>query len=132
MFRKILRLAIAFVLVNTLCAGAAGARTKEERSSRFIERVKEGIARLGTGPDARVEVKLQDRTKLKGYLSEVSADGFVVNDAKTGAATRVAYPQVTQVKGHNLSTNQRVAVVVVLAVATVIALYCIAAAVSND
>jgi hypothetical protein len=132
MLKKILCLAVAVLTVNVLCVSPASARTKEERAARFVERVKEGVARLGTGPDARVEVKLQDKTKLKGYLSEVNAEGFVVTDSKTGVATRVAYPQVTQVKGHNLTTGQRIAVAFVLAAATLIALCCIAAAVSND
>jgi hypothetical protein len=36
--------------------------------------VKEGIHKLGTGLDARIEVKLRDKTKLKGYVSEAGED----------------------------------------------------------
>ena len=69
-----------------------------------------GITQLGTGEQARVELKLADRTKVKGYISESAADHFVVVDKKTGAATRVTYGQVQQVKGNNLSTGAKIAI----------------------
>jgi hypothetical protein len=73
-------------------------------------KVKQGISNLGVGRDARVTVKLRDNTKLAGYISEVNAESFVVTDLKTGVATNVAYPDVTQVKGNNLSTGAKIAI----------------------
>ena len=78
--------------------------------TRFAEKVKAGIGKLGTGTDARIEVKLRDKTKLKGYISEAGEDSFVVVDEKTGAASTVAYSQVKQVKGNNLSTAAKIAI----------------------
>jgi hypothetical protein len=72
--------------------------------------VKAGIARLGVGRDARITVKLRDKIKLSGYISRAEADFFVVADANTGAATEVPYTDVTQVKGHNLSTGAKIAI----------------------
>ena len=97
MLRKILSLALVGLLLNLGSIGSAYAAPKEEQQVRFVERVKKSIAKLGTGTDARVEVRLQDKTKLKGYLQAVGEDSFVVIDAKSGAATTVAYPQVEQV-----------------------------------
>ncbi|HEV3469965.1 MAG TPA: hypothetical protein VG148_11635, partial [Pyrinomonadaceae bacterium] len=71
--------------------------------------VREGVGRLGVGEGARVEVRLRDRRKLKGYVSEAGAEHFVVRDSR-GAATVVAYPDVAQVKGQNLSTGTKVAI----------------------
>jgi preprotein translocase subunit SecF len=93
----------------------AGARltyagSKEEKETRFAEKVKEGISKLGTGADARVEVKLRDKTKLKGYVSEADADSFVVVDEKTNTISRMTYAQVKQVKGNNLSTAAEIAI----------------------
>jgi hypothetical protein len=98
-----------------LLLGAVGLRpvyadSKAEKEARFAEKVKEGIGKLGTGAAARVEVKLRDQRKLKGYIGEAGEDSFSVVDDKTGAATRVAYPQVQKVKGNNLSTGAKIAI----------------------
>jgi len=132
MLKKIVCFVLTGLLINTVCVNAAYADSREERQARFTERVKAGIASLGTGTDARVEVRLQDKTKLKGYLSEVTEEHFVVADARTGLATRVLYPQVKQVKGHNLWSGQRIAIGVALAAAILIGVFLIAGAVSRD
>lgn len=112
MLKKILSLALAGSLMAAASARPVSAATlsKAEKEARFVEKVKAGIAQLGTGTEARVEVKLRDKTKLKGYISEASAEQFTVVDAKTGIATIVAYPQVKQVKGHNLSRGAEIAI----------------------
>ncbi len=110
MFKTVLSLALV-----TLLFGYAGVRpvyagSKEEKQARFAEKLRAGIARLGTGEQARVRVKLLDKTQLDGYVSEASERDFVVVDAKTGAATHVTYAQVKQVKGNNLSTGAKIAI----------------------
>jgi hypothetical protein len=96
--------------------GLAIAGSKVEKESRRIEKVKAGIAKLGVGRDARIDIKLKDKTKLSGYLSQVNDDSFVVNDLKTGSPTMVAYPEVAQVRGHNLSTGVKIAIGVGIAI----------------
>ncbi len=123
MVKKILCLALAGLLVNMMAASAAYASSDEGKQARFVEQVKRGIATLGTGPDARVEVKLHDRTKLKGYLKEVTAEYFVVSDPGTGATTRVLYPEVKQVRGQNLSKGSRIAVGLAISAAVLIVLF---------
>lgn len=105
------------------------AKSKEERAAEFALKVKADIVKLGSGPDTRVEVKLRDNTKLKGYVSRIGDESFVIADAKTGATTEVPYPNVTQAKGKNLSTGATIAIAVGLAVgATILVLVLIAAA----
>ncbi len=120
MFKKILSLALIGLLINLVSISPAYADSKEAKQARFVERVKKSIAKLGTGTDARVEVKLRDKTKLTGYLREAGEDSFVVVDAKNGVATTVAYPQVKQVKGNNLSTGAKIAIGVAIGVAVVL------------
>jgi hypothetical protein len=132
MLKKILCFVLAGLLINMISVSASYADSKEERHARFTERVRAGIAKLGTGTDARVEVKLQDKTKLKGYLSEVTGEHFVVTDAKTGASTRVLYPQVKQVKGQNHSSGARIAIGVTIVAVILITMCIIANAVSSD
>jgi len=126
MLKKILCLALMGLLINVAGAVPVRAASKEEKQAQFAGQVKAGIAKLGTGAEARVEVRLRDKTKLKGYVSEAAGEHFVVTDSKTGAATAVAYSQVKQVRGHNLSTGARIAVGFALAVGLLIAVAVIA------
>jgi hypothetical protein len=88
----------------------AYAGSKEEKEIRFAEKVKAGISKLGTGTEARIEVKLRNKTKLKGYVTEAGEDSFVIVDEKTSATSRVTYSQVKQVKGNNLSKGAEIAI----------------------
>jgi len=104
-----LKKSIAFVLIGLLfLAPSVWAKSKPEKEA---EKIKTAIQQLGTGPDARVRLKLRDKTKVAGYIQEAGAEAFVVVDAKTGTTTTVSYPNVTQVKGNNLSTGAKVAIV---------------------
>lgn len=123
MFKRILSVALVASLLSVagpVSARAAVSKSKAEKEALFVEKLKEGVTKLGTGTEARVEVKLKDKTKLKGYVSEVGGEGFSVVDAKTGKETRVAYPQVQKVKGHNLSTGAKVAIGLGVAVAVLV------------
>lgn len=110
MFKKLLSLTLACSMMQIAFARPVAADPNAVKEARLAEKVRVGIARLGIGTDARVEVKLKDKTKLKGYISEASADSFVVINAHTGTPITVSYPQVKQVKGHNLSSNARLAI----------------------
>lgn len=110
MFKKVLSLVLVGFLLNVTGVSAAHAGSKEGKETRFAEKVKEGISKLGTGAEARIEVKLRDKTKLKGHVSEAGEDSFVIVDEKTGATSSVTYPQVKQVKGNNHSTAVEIAI----------------------
>lgn len=101
---------IGLMLNLSLFGATSGATTKEEKRRALAEKVKLNIAKLGAGRDARVEVKLKDGTKLKGFISEIKEDYFVVTCADTGQSTTVAYSQTKQVKGNNLSTGVKIAI----------------------
>ncbi|MBK9314133.1 MAG: hypothetical protein IPM55_07800 [Acidobacteria bacterium] len=117
---------IGVLILSMSAAPMTPGKSKEEKAAEFAGKVKAGITRLGVGPDARVEVKLRDRTKLKGYVSQIGDESFVVADAKTGVTTEVQYPDVAKVKGNNLSTGATIAIAVGLAVgATILVLYLI-------
>ena len=106
------------MVINLFLNISVSAETKAEKDAKFADKVKTNITKLGAGKDARVEVKLRDKTKLKGYVSEINENSFVVVDEKTGAATEVAYPNAKQVKGNNLSTG--VTIVIGVAVAVIV------------
>ena len=112
MSKKFITLAVIGILIHVTCASVAMAKNPSDKEASFAEKVKAGIAKLGTGKDSLVKVKLRDGTRLNGYLSEVNENSFVVTDRKTGAATTVLYPQVKQVKGNNLSSGAKIAIAI--------------------
>jgi hypothetical protein len=74
--------------------------------AQAMEKSRATVQKIGLGRDARVEVKLHDQTKIKGYVSAAEEDFFTVTDAKTGKSQTVPYAEVASVKkpGHGLST----------------------------
>jgi hypothetical protein len=110
MLKKLLSVVLVGLLIATINVSAVHAVSSDDKEARFIAQVKESIARLGTGVNARVEVKLRDNTKLKGYVSEAGEDSFIIVNAKTDMPVAVPYPQIKQVKGHNLSTGGKIAI----------------------
>ena len=110
MFKKVLTIAIAGLLIQAICVQPASAASKAEKQAQRTEKVKTGILKLGVGTDARVAIKLRDDVKLAGYVSEATDSSFVVTNPKTRAATNVSYGDVTQVKGHNLGTGAKIAI----------------------
>ena len=112
MFKRLLSLVLAALLIQlAFDAQVASASTDAQKQARLTEKVRMGILKLGTGTDVRVAVKLRDKTRLAGYISEVREDSFFITDTSSGVATAVAYHSVTQLKGHNLSTGAKVAIV---------------------
>jgi len=78
--------------------------------ARLAREARIKASKLGVGERARVEVKLRDGSKLKGYISAAAADSFTVTNPATGASTVVAYSEVAQLKkqGGGLSTMTKV------------------------
>ena len=70
------------------------------------EKSRAAVQKMGLGREARVEVKLRDQTKVKGYVSAAEEDFFTVTDAKTGRSQMIRYAEVASVKkpGHGFST----------------------------
>ena len=119
MIKKFVSILLAVLLLNA-GMGTVYAKTNAEKETHYAEKVKQAIAKLGTGETAVVKIKLRDKMKLEGFISAIGDDSFVVTDGKTGVTTTVAYPQVKQVKGNNLSTGAKIAIGLGIAIAVVI------------
>jgi hypothetical protein len=92
---------IAIVVLAVLFAATIGfhpvwAQTVKELQA--TEKARAGVLKLGVGQTARVEIKLRDQTKVKGYVSEAAQDTFTVIDQKTGTSQTLSYADVAEVK----------------------------------
>lgn len=111
MLRRTLSTILGLVLVSvTVCGESAAGANKLSDEAGHIKKVRASVLKLGVGRDARIQVRLRDKTRLSGFVSEVGEDSLVIESETTGAVTTVAYPNVTQVKGHNLSTGAKIGI----------------------
>lgn len=79
--------------------------------------MKLGVAKLGVGEHTRVQVRLRNKAKLAGYISEVREDGFFIADLNTGEVTAVAYADVKRIRGQNMTKGTKIAIAVGIGVA---------------
>ena len=94
-----------------------------EKDTRLSKKVRAAVLELGTGQTTRVYIKLRDKTRLTGYISEIGESSFVVTDLTSAEATTVSYPDVVQVKGNNLSTGAKIAIAAAIIAGVAIVLY---------
>jgi hypothetical protein len=111
--RSLVVLSLVFSLVSYTSVRAS---SNPEEDAKAATKVKSAPAELHTGPDARVETKLLDKAKLKGYLSELNDDQFMAAKDRAGAVTRIAHPQFQKGMGRNHLTGDTVLAIVILAV----------------
>ena len=97
---KRIRVSVLSVMLLTIAFGLQPTYAQTTPDAQQIERVRSKVAKIGAGKKARVDVKLQDDTKLKGYISDASPDSFTITDMKTGTSRTIAYSDVAQVKKH--------------------------------
>lgn len=111
---------LGLVLVScTVSVQPASGANSKPGEARLIQKVRSSVLKLGVGPDARIEVKLRDRTRLSGFVSQAGPDSLGIASETTGAITGVSYADVTQVKGHNLSTGAKIGIGIAIGFAVV-------------
>ena len=108
MFRRIVTFVLVVFILNLTFYSTVAANGEKE--VKFAQKIRTNVEKLGDGENAKVKVKLMDGTTLKGYISETDPQGFKLVD-KYGTSVDVPYLQVKQVKGNNLSTGAKVAIV---------------------
>jgi hypothetical protein len=96
MLKRLISLSLAVALLslggfNPLYVSA------QESDAKSAAKVRGKVAEIGTGPRAKVEVKLRDGAKVKGYISEIGEDYFTVADKKAGEV-KVAYSEVKSLR----------------------------------
>ena len=101
MYKRTAGLLLMVALVNFVWAESVAGYPQSKVEKRAA-RIKAQISKLGTGPDARIGVELQDKTELVGYVSETADDHFVIVD-NTSSVRNVMYLDVTKI--HILPTS---------------------------
>jgi hypothetical protein len=96
LFKRILIIVLAVAIAGT----SSGLHSSLAQTSVNADAVKARtkVDQIGTGSNARVEVKLKDGSKAKGYINAINDNSFTVTDSKTGVTATIAYTDVVEVK----------------------------------
>ena len=100
-----------FLAVLLLLAPLSQVLAQTPQSS--LEKARRNVAKLGVGSKATATIKLNDGTKVKGYVYNAGDDEFVIRDRKTDTATTIRYQDVKSVddnRGHSTARNILIAV----------------------
>jgi len=79
-----------------------------QTQSSSVEKARSHVAKLGVGSKARATIKLNNGTKVKGYVYSAGDEDFVIRDRNTDAPTTVRYAEVKSVddnRGHSVARN---------------------------
>jgi hypothetical protein len=121
MLRKSLVTIVAAGLLQTLLlVQPVSAASKAEKQAKLAGQVKQKLSNFGVGESARLAIKLRNKSILGGYLESTGEETFVLKNLKTGESTTVAYTDVTQARGHNLSTGAKIAIGIAIGVGAVL------------
>ncbi len=89
-------------------------------SRNSLERMKTEVYRYGTGEKAKVVVRKNDGTRIKGYISRTGEGTFELTDSKTGRTFALAYSDVSRIKKQGISTPVKIAIIVGVTAAVVV------------
>ena len=94
------RFIVLTLMMAFLSAGVAFKTTQAQtsRDAELAAKARAKVARIGVGQNAKVEVKLRDQSRIKGYISEVQQDSFTVVERDTGVSRSVVYADAMDVK----------------------------------
>ena len=82
------------LLITLVCVTSTPAQADKE--SQRVDKVKRQVNK--TGVDENVEIRLSDSSKIKGQITVIGDDYFVLVDRKTGDATTLNFAQVKQIR----------------------------------
>jgi len=117
MLKKSLSMALLGLTLLFTNLQLINAQTNPGNNAATVEKIKANVTRRGTGEKARVNVKMLNGTKMKGFISQAGEDSFTLTDSKTKQTSTLAYSDVAQVKKQGLSTGAKILIGVGVGVA---------------
>jgi len=78
-----------------------------------VVKARSQVAKLGVGSKARATIKLNNGTKVKGYVYSAGDEDFVVRDSRTDSPTTIRYADVKNVDDNRGHRNAKLAVLFV-------------------
>ncbi len=126
MIKKCLSVAFIGLMLLFTNLQLINAQTSTGNNAATVEKIKANVTKRGTGEKARVNVKMLNGTKMKGFISQAGDDSFTLTDSKTKQTSTLAYSDVAQVKGTGLSTTSKILIGVGVGVAVTVVVLAVA------
>ena len=95
MCKRILAAALVALLFNLICF-AQGQSDPTPEQVKAAAKVRSKALDLGAG--SHVRVRLHDRTEYKGYIVDLTFEGFVIEGGETLVPVRLTYYQIRDIK----------------------------------
>lgn len=92
MVKKYFACLLSLLIVVGLVAPSINAQ------SHSVDKTRSKVQTLSAKRDKQIEVKLHDKTKIKGYIVSVDSDSFTVAGSSTATSQKVLYTDVDEVK----------------------------------
>jgi len=108
--RKLNSILVVGALMFVSGTTPALARTREEARAVLAAKIKDGVARLGTGQEAEVRLILSDKSVLAGFIGQTDEQQFVLVSPEIELRRTLAYGQIEQLHGENFATGLRISV----------------------
>ena len=100
--KRIVSFMLIGLILNSvfLVSAANGAVVPNDslKESKMVTKLKTELNKIGIGQESKLEVKLNDGTKISGYLNEINEEDFVVV-AQNDDSKRIRYKDVRRAKG---------------------------------
>ena len=126
MLKKCLSVALLGLTLLFTNLQLVNAQMSASNNAADVEKIKANVTRRGTGEKARVNVKMLNGTKLKGFISQAGEDSFTLTDSKTKQTSTLAYSDVAQVKKQGMSTGTKILIGVGVGVAVTVVVLAVA------
>jgi hypothetical protein len=89
---------LAILLILTLGVPSTFAEQRAQQAEQAAVKIKATVAGIGVGEKSQVKVTLHDKRVVKGYVSELQDDAFVVRDKENGREQTVPYNAVAHIE----------------------------------
>ena len=118
----------SIIIIGSMLLFAYPATAQAQSNTKnSLEKMKTDVYRFGTGEKAKVVVKLNNGTTLKGYIVQTGDEGFDLADSKTKKTTAISYQDVSQIKKSGMSTMAKVLIGVGVGAAIAVVVIAVAA-----
>ena len=95
------------ILLSVTLTALSFTLTTNAQTTTDVQKIRSKVQTLSVNRDKKVEVKLRDTTKVKGYITSVDQDSFGLSTSAGGSTDTIAYSDVVDIKksGGGLSTK---------------------------
>lgn len=93
------RFSLVALLIVFLSSGLVfDAANAKSLNDELAAKARARVAKIGVGQNAKVEVKLRDQGRVRGYISELDPARFTVIERDTGDSKTFTYEDVAEVR----------------------------------